>query len=160
MYERKAVELNSVSSTSRKKSWDKLSSDSATGHYGNVASPVSARWSSIQSKLNGSCPLSSNSNEENTRGYRHQGSQGTVNTFCRPDNIASRKDDETDSGGSRLFSTSIAYESRTQSDNQSQPNTTHQLQAMKYDFLLVMYQPKRLYLGYCRQSQQSNQLSL
>ncbi|PUU73443.1 hypothetical protein B9Z19DRAFT_1135148 [Tuber borchii] len=66
MYEREAVELNGVSSTSRKKLWDKLSSNSATGHYRDIASPVSARWSSIQPKLNGLCPLSSNSNEENT----------------------------------------------------------------------------------------------
>ncbi|CAZ80404.1 unnamed protein product [Tuber melanosporum] len=83
--EREAAGLDSVSSTSRKKSRDQLSLDGATGRHGDVVSPLSARSPSIQSRLNGPRPLSSNSNKENTRRHRHQGSQGTVDTFGNPE---------------------------------------------------------------------------
>ncbi|RPA98638.1 hypothetical protein L873DRAFT_1020067 [Choiromyces venosus 120613-1] len=83
--ERAAAGLDSVSSTPRKKSRDQLSPDGATGRHGDVVSPLSARSPSVQSRLNGPRPLSSNSNKENTRRHRHQGSQGTVDTFGNPE---------------------------------------------------------------------------
>ncbi|PWW76660.1 hypothetical protein C7212DRAFT_279401 [Tuber magnatum] len=83
--EREAAGLDSVSSASRKKSRDQLSPDGAAGRHGDAFSPLSARSPSIQSRLNGPRPLSSNSNKENTRRHRHQGSQGTVDTFGNPD---------------------------------------------------------------------------